>query len=71
MAESNSAKSLFIGPWLRNLVRDLSPDFRGVGVAVKKKHFKPEQIAAKQVELGMPVAEVLRRTGISEQTFYR
>ena len=40
---------------------------------MKKKHFKPEQIAAvlKQVELGMPVAEVLRRTGISEQTFYR
>lgn len=26
---------------------------------------------AKQVEMGMPVAEVIRRVGISEQTFYR
>jgi putative transposase len=32
-----------------------------------------EQIACalKQVETGSPVAEVLRRMGISEQTFYR
>ena len=25
----------------------------------------------KQAELGMPVADILRRVGISEQTFYR
>lgn len=25
----------------------------------------------KQVELGMPVADILRQVGISEQTFYR
>jgi len=32
-----------------------------------------EQIVAvlKQAELGMPVADVIRRIGISEQTFYR
>jgi putative transposase len=31
-----------------------------------------EQIATvlKQVELGVPVAEVIRKVGISEQTFY-
>jgi putative transposase len=31
-----------------------------------------EQIAAvlKQAELGVPVAEVIRKVGISEQTFY-
>jgi putative transposase len=40
---------------------------------VKKKRFSVEQIVAvlKQAELGMPVAEVIRRIGISEQTFYR
>lgn len=40
---------------------------------MKKKVFKPEQIAAilKQHELGLPVAEILRRFGIAEQTFYR
>ncbi|WP_323123874.1 transposase, partial [Burkholderia alba] len=32
-----------------------------------------EQIVAvlKQAELGMPVADVIRQVGISEQTFYR
>jgi putative transposase len=32
-----------------------------------------EQIVAivKQAEMGMPVAELIRRVGISEQTFYR
>jgi putative transposase len=32
-----------------------------------------EQIVAalKQVELGMPVADLIRKLGISEQTFYR
>jgi len=40
---------------------------------VKKKRFSVEQIIAvlKQTELGMPVADVIRQIGISEQTFYR
>jgi hypothetical protein len=40
---------------------------------VKKSRFTEEQIAyaLKQAETGTPVAEVLRRMGISEQTFYR
>lgn len=41
--------------------------------AVKKSRYTEEQIAyaMKQAETGTPVAEVIRRTGISEQTFYR
>jgi putative transposase len=41
--------------------------------AVKKSRYTEEQIAyaLKQAETGTPVAEVLRRLGISEQTFYR
>jgi putative transposase len=41
--------------------------------AVKKSRCTEEQIAyaLKQAETGTPVAEVLRRMGISEQTFYR
>jgi putative transposase len=40
---------------------------------MKRKRFSVEQIVAvlKQAELGMSVADVLRRIGISEQTFYR
>jgi len=40
---------------------------------VKKSRYTEEQIAyaLKQAETGTPVAEVLRRMGISEQTFYR
>jgi putative transposase len=40
---------------------------------VKKKRFPVEQIVAvlKQAELGMAVADIVRQTGISEQTFYR
>ena len=40
---------------------------------MKRKRFSVEQIVAvlKQVELGMPVADVVRQMGISEQTFYR
>jgi putative transposase len=40
---------------------------------MKRKHFSVEQIVAvlKQAELGMPVADILRHVGISEQTFYR
>jgi len=40
---------------------------------VKQKRFTVEEIVAvlKQVEAGVPLAEVLRRVGVSEQTFYR
>jgi len=40
---------------------------------VKKKRFAVEQIVAvlKQAEMGMPVADLIRQIGISEQTFYR
>jgi putative transposase len=40
---------------------------------MKKKRFSLEQIVGvlKQVEVGVPVAEVIRKAGISEQTFYR
>jgi len=40
---------------------------------MKRKRFSVEQIVAivKQAEMGMPVAELIRRAGISEQTFYR
>ncbi|KWH39385.1 transposase [Burkholderia cepacia] len=40
---------------------------------MKRKRFSIEQIVAvlKQAELGMPVADVIRQVGISEQTFYR
>ena len=38
-----------------------------------KKHFTEEQIAfaLRQAESGTPVAEIIRKPGISEQTFYR
>lgn len=37
------------------------------------KRFAVEQIVSilKQAELGMPVADIIRQVGISEQTFYR
>ena len=40
---------------------------------MKRKRFSVEQIAVivKQAEMGMPVAELIRRVGVSEQTFYR
>jgi putative transposase len=40
---------------------------------MKRKRFSVEQIVTilKQAEMGMPVGEVIRRVGISEQTFYR
>ena len=42
-------------------------------LAVKRKRFAVEQIVAvlKQAEAGLPVAELIREIGISEQTFYR
>ncbi len=40
---------------------------------VKKKRFGVEQIVGvlKQAEVGVPVVELIRKVGISEQTFYR
>jgi putative transposase len=40
---------------------------------VKQKRFNVEQIVAvlKQAEAGVPLAELLRRVGVSQQTFYR
>lgn len=40
---------------------------------MKKKRFSVEQIVSvlKQAELGMPVADIVRQGGISEQTYYR
>jgi putative transposase len=39
---------------------------------MKRKRFSVEQIVTivKQAEMGMPVAELIRRGEISEQTFY-
>ena len=40
---------------------------------MKRKRFSVEQIVAvlKQAEVGVPVAELIRQVGISEQTRYR
>jgi putative transposase len=40
---------------------------------VKKKRFSVEQIVSvlKEAELGTPVADLIRKVGVSEQTFYR
>jgi len=40
---------------------------------MRKKRFSVEQIVAvlKQAELGLPVADLIRQVGISEQIFYR
>ena len=40
---------------------------------MKKKRYSTEQIVAalKQVEMGLPVADLIRQLGITEQTFYR
>jgi putative transposase len=40
---------------------------------MKKKRFAAEQIVAilKQAELGIPIAELIRQVGVSEQAFYR
>ena len=40
---------------------------------MKQKRFSVEQMVGvlKQAEVGVPVAELIRRVGISEQTFYR
>ncbi|EDZ97968.1 transposase IS3/IS911 family protein [Burkholderia sp. H160] len=40
---------------------------------MSRKQYSVEQIVAalKQAELGMPVADLIRQLGISEQTYYR
>ena len=40
---------------------------------MKRKKFSVEQIVSilKQATLGLPVADLIRQVGISEQTFYR
>lgn len=40
---------------------------------MKRKRYSTEQIVAalKQAELGMPVADLIRQLGITEQTYYR
>jgi putative transposase len=40
---------------------------------MKRKRFTEEQIAyaLRQAESGVPVAEVIRKMGVSEQSFYR
>jgi len=40
---------------------------------VKRKRFSVEQITGilKQAELGTPIAELCRRHGVSEQSYYR
>jgi len=40
---------------------------------MKRKRFSVEQVVAvvKQAELGTPVADLIRKVGITEQTFYR
>ncbi len=40
---------------------------------MKKQRFSTEQIVAvlKRAELGLPVADLIRQIGITEQTFYR
>ena len=40
---------------------------------MKRKRFSVEQIVAvvKQAELGTPVGDLIRKVGITEQTFYR
>ena len=40
---------------------------------MKKQRFSTEQIVSvlKQAEMGLPVVDLIRRVGITEQTFYR
>lgn len=40
---------------------------------MKKKRYSTEQIvsALKQAEMGLPVADLIRQMGITEQTYYR
>ena len=42
-------------------------------MSIARKRFSVEQIIAvlKQAEMGLPVADLVRQVGITEQTFYR
>jgi transposase-like protein len=46
---------------------------KGEEILPMKKKFSVEQIVAvlKQAEVGVPVAELIRKVGISKQTFHR
>jgi len=65
LADSSQFECLFFGT--------LSPGEGARGGVVRRSRFSVEQIVAvlKQAELGMPVADLIRKIGISEQTFYR
>ena len=55
------------------LATQIDVDFIGPTATWRQRdHNSPVVVAVlKQAELGMPVAELIRRVGISEQTFYR
>jgi putative transposase len=55
------------------LTRKLISDLNKGRLWMKKKRFTVEQIVGvlKQAQVDVPVAEVIRKAGISEQTFYR
>jgi putative transposase len=62
------------GHFERSFFGTLGPGRRGLEeVSVRRSRFSVEQIVAvlKQAELGMAVSELIRKIGISEQTFYR
>ena len=70
------------GPWTRRLPRHgiglLRPESRDAkasegSVLLKKSRFTEEQIiyAIKQREAGVPIDELCRKYGITQQTFYR
>ncbi len=54
-------------------MREMLQYKKGVDGQMKKSRYTEEQIAfaLKQAEMGTPVAEVCRKLGVAEQTFYR
>jgi putative transposase len=68
---------LLMGPAITDpngaLVFRQNQPLRGLEDLSMKKKFSVEQIVAvlKQAEVGVPIAELIRKVGISEQTFYR
>ena len=59
--------------WIRKWGAAQNLDLEREGFAMMKKRFNVEQIVAvlKQAGAGVPLAELIRRVGISEQRFYR
>jgi putative transposase len=55
------------------LVFDQTGPGKAEGWLMKKKRFSVEQMIGvlKRAQVGIAVAEVIRKAGISEQTFYR